>query len=42
LNLVEKSVLLPQDIDDRKKWLIQQFKRTGMLFISEKETELGD
>ncbi|CAG8675220.1 29107_t:CDS:2 [Racocetra persica] len=37
LNLLEKSVLLPKDIDDRKKWLIQQFKKTGMLFIDEEK-----
>lgn len=37
LKLLEKPVLLPKDIDDRKKWLISKFKETGILFIDEKK-----
>jgi uncharacterized protein with ParB-like and HNH nuclease domain len=37
LNLLEKSVLLPKDIDERKKWLIKSFKETGILFIDEEK-----
>ncbi|CAG8456909.1 27253_t:CDS:2 [Gigaspora margarita] len=40
LNLLEKSVLLPEDIDKRKEWLIQQFKESGILFIDEREENL--
>ncbi|WP_147410150.1 GmrSD restriction endonuclease domain-containing protein [endosymbiont GvMRE of Glomus versiforme] len=40
LNLLEKSVLLPKDIDDRKKWLIKEFRKSGILFIDEKREKV--
>ncbi|MCE8162665.1 MAG: DUF262 domain-containing protein [Candidatus Moeniiplasma glomeromycotorum] len=37
LDLLNKLVFLPEDIDKRKKWLIQQFKESGILFIDERK-----
>lgn len=37
LKLIEKSILLPTEIDNRKKYLINSFKKNGILFIDEKK-----